>query len=303
MPVLQEKQITITFPRLDWKYLLNLRFLILFSVLVFTAGFAYWYQMVRPFLWLSSAHIEAVSTIVSSHATGRIVEMGAQEGDRVKKGDTLFIFDEQNALPRQIRVKQKIQTLRETIEKEKERMGQAMSEYLAATNEIERGVGAAERVKRQLEIMDEAQINSDKAQEELTSAGLELAILEQEIKKITAPFDGVILKKVKNEGAVVSFGDPIYVLCDTNHLWIETQISESQICKIQNGTSARVQFPAYPHFECTGQVSYIGSATVSKSEPFPLSIQPVAIPIKISIVNPPLALKPGLSARVGLKIH
>jgi predicted DNA-binding transcriptional regulator len=94
----------------------------------------------------------------------------------------------------------------------------------------------------------------------------ELGAIDLQLKKmaLVAPFDGVILKRSKNPGAVVSFGDPVYILSDPNQTWIETEIADKTLGSINVGTVARIRLAAYPKKEFLGKVSYIGPATVAK---------------------------------------
>lgn len=300
MTILEQKKIIIKLPQLHWRLFLSLRFFIILSLLLFSSAFAYWYHAIRPYFWITSAHVEAFSTIVSSDMAGRIVEMGPQEGDFVKKGQTLFILDRDLILAKQMQAKLNLDTLNGQIEMEKGRIGKAMEEYLAATNELDETV-----IKRQLELMEEAQNKSELAFSQIAAAKTELAFLDLQVKKmtLTAPFDGIILKRSKNLGSVVSFGDPIYILCDPARLWIEAEVSENQIGQIAIGTPAAIRLPAYPNKEFAGKVSWIGPATVAKSSLLPFSSEKATLPIKISLENPNPALKPGLSAHIALKVH
>lgn len=301
----EEKKIIIKLPNLRWRSFLSLRFFLILSLLLFSSTFAFWFHNVRPYLWISSAHLEAFCSIINCDVAGRIIEMGPQEGDRVKKGQTLVILDRDLILAKQVQAKQSLDSIETQIEVEKGRIGQAMEAYLTATTELELGIGSHDQVKKQLALMDEAQEKTEMASSKLVVAKTELEVLDLQLRKmaLTAPFDGIILKRSKNPGAVVSFGDPIYILCDPDRIWIEAEIPENEIGNIAIGTPARIRLPAYPKKELAGKVTYIGPATVAKSSLLPFSGQKVTIPIKISLENPDVALKPGLSASVGLKVH
>jgi membrane fusion protein (multidrug efflux system) len=184
-------------------------------------------------------------------------------------------------------------------------MGKAMEAYLNATNELELGIGTSENVQKQLILMEEAQSKSEAASSKIGPLKAELNLLEAELKKTAclAPFDGIVLKRFNHEGSVVSFGDAIYTLCDPHRVWVEAEIRETDIGRISIGTPARIHFSAYPKKEWMGHVSYIGAATVDKSHLRAFSDGKATIPIKISLEKADASLKPGLSARVDLKIR
>jgi RND family efflux transporter MFP subunit len=305
MQTVEQKKIVIKLPTLTWSSLLSIRFFLLLSILLFSSGFAYWYRSVRPFLWIQSAHLNAFSTTLNTDLAGRLIEMGPLEGARVKKGEPLFSLDRDRTLAEHARVKFNLDSINQQIEAEKEKIVNAMDAYLAASTDAELGIASADKVQKHLNSMEEAQAKLEAATLKSAAVKSELHVLDLELKKTTfaAPFNGVILKRFKNEGEVLAFGDPIYTLCDTERLWIETEIPETELGRISLGTPARIQVNAYPNKEFKGAVSYIGPATVAKSDLLPFSKENTAVPIKISVENPDISLKPGLSAKVALKIR
>lgn len=298
-------RIVIRLPRLEWRFFLTLRFAIVAAFLLLAAAVGYWYNAIRPYLWISGAHVEAFSAAISSDFSGRIVEMSALEGDSVKRGQMLLSLDRDLLIAKQEQVKRSIASLVEQVELEKERFGRALEEYLAATSELESGLGTQDKVKKQLNLMEESQEKSDAVQTELATAQFTLSDLDLQLKKstLTAPFDGIILKRSKHPGAALSFGEPVYVLCDPSRLWIEAQVPEKEIGLVNVGAPVRIQVPAYPNKELIGKVSWIGPATVAKSSLLPFLGQNEAVPIRIALENPGFSLKPGLSAHVGLKVR
>ncbi|MBU6446889.1 MAG: efflux RND transporter periplasmic adaptor subunit, partial [Verrucomicrobia bacterium] len=291
----------IKIPRLQ--SFLSLRFALVVGALLLACAFVYWARNVRPYLSLSSAHINAYSTLLSSDMAARLVEIGPQEGDRVKKGAFLFAFDRNTS--QYENKKASLEHLEQQITLEKEQMIEAMEGYLAATSDFELGIGDPHTVQTQLQLLEEAQRKSEEAQSKLAAVQKELDTAAVDLKKgaYCAPFDGVILKRYKNEGEVCAVGDRIFSLCDLDRLWVEVQVPEAHIGKITLGTPARVRLHAYPNKELMGKVSFIGSATAAKSNYLPWSQQGESVPIKITLDSKDSALKPGLSAQVDLKVR
>lgn len=309
MAVLEGKKITIRLPRFSWRLFISLRFGIIFFLFFCAAAFTYWYMAIRPFLWISSAHVESFSAIVGSDMPGRIAEMGAQEGERVQKGKILFALDRDLIFAQQRETQEVVNAFHEEVRMEKMRMEKAMNDYLALTNESELGIEFSDVMGQHLEILEDSQAKSEAAASQLAKEQTKLSYLDLQLKKMafTAPFDGIVLKRTKTPGAVISFGEPVYVLSDPARTWIEAEVPESELSRISIGAPARIRFLAYPKKEWKGQVFWIGPATVSniasKSDAHPFSKQNETIPIKISLENPDSSLKPGLSAQIGLKVY
>jgi multidrug resistance efflux pump len=301
----EDKKIVIQLPRLDRGFFLNLRFGIALAIVLFAGLFGYWHFSIRPYLWISGAHVEAFSAIISSDTPGRIAEMGPQEGDLVQKGQMLLSLDRDFLLTKQEQAKRSLHSLNEQVEMEKERFGKALENYLSATGELEIGLGSQEKVKRHLDVMEESQQKSDAIFTHLAAVQDTLADLDLQMKKMTfaAPFDGIVLKRAKQPSSAVCLGEPVYVLCDPSRLWIEAEIPEKEIGRIAVGAPVLVRLPAYPKKEFTGKVSWIGPATVAKRASLPFLGQNEAVPIRITLENPSISLKPGLSAHVRLKVR
>lgn len=306
MSVSEEKKIVIRLPRLRWGFFFHLRFGIPVVLLLCIALFGYWVKAIHPYLWLSGAYVEVFSTVISCDTPGRIIEMGPQVGELVKKGQMLLCLDRDLLLAKKQQTRRIFDTLTDQAESEKERFGRVLEDYLAAINELESGAGSQEKVKKQLDLMESSQEKSATAALHLAAAQASLSDLDLYLNKamLTAPFDGMILQRSTNPGSVVSCGEAIYILCDPERLWIEAKIPEKIISRIGVGAPVRIQLPAYPKKELTGTISWIGPATVAKSTLLPIAGQNETIPIRVTIDQPEFSLlKPGLSASIGFKIH
>src|SRR5579872_1507831 len=96
MSAIEGKKITISIPRFSrfpWKTFLTVRSGFIFSLFLSALAFSYWFTAVRPFLWISNAHIESFTVSVSSDLVGKIAEMGPDVGETVQKGKLLFALD------------------------------------------------------------------------------------------------------------------------------------------------------------------------------------------------------------------
>jgi RND family efflux transporter MFP subunit len=254
----------------------------------------YYFLKIRPYIWISAAKIQAPSAVISCDQAGRILEMGPQEGERVQRGDSLFALDHELFLAKRTHLKQIVDTLMQQVEAEKGLIRKATDDYITARTEMELGISSHELLQKHALEMRQAQAKAEKIQSSLTNAQAELAAIDLQTQKMAfkAPIDGVVISRLKNPGAAVSVGEPVYTLIDPDHLWVEAKLSENYLSHVTVGTIATIEVSAFPGQKWPGKVTWIGPAVVDH-----------AIPIKVSFEKPVTTLKPGLTATVGLKIR
>lgn len=273
------------------------------AVTVFLLAFGFWYKYKRPYLTLQKAKLEAYAATIHSDVSGRISFMGPEEGDFIKSGEKLFTLENEEVLAKHHKAKESLDQLEKKLELQKVQVERAMEAYLSMTNNYDSI--APDSVQKHIDQMEQGQIKVDELSQEIAMAKKYLSQVDQEFQNqyFNAPFTGTILKRSKNPGSVISFGDPLYLLCDMSKLWIKTEVEEKDLSKIAVGTPARIKLSAYPKKEFRGEVTYIGPATSQKSSIQPLNTENQTIPVKISIETQNLLLKPGLSATVDLKVR
>ncbi len=159
---------------------------------------------------------------------GRIAELRFEEGDRVKAGEVLAVLDKQPflddvALHSAELVEAEVQ--KRKVEKPFERR--------AALTKI----GAISKEER-----DDAEAARD---EGVAGVNTSLARLQQaktrlQDAEILAPSDGTILTRVREPGAVVAAGEPVYTLALDNPVWVRTYVDEPRLGAVHPGQKALV---------------------------------------------------------------
>lgn len=301
MQNVEENKIVIRLPSLHWRALLSLRFFLFVVTCALCSGGFYWFKNIYPFLQIRSAYLNAFSTSIYGDAAGKIIQLSFQEGDFVQKGEILFSIEQNSLSSKQLEIQREVQSLNQQVEFEKGEVGKAMTAYLAAAGSEE---APLDQIEKYVKAMEEAQGRSEAAAARLETLKKEENLIAQELKKaaVKAPFEGVVVKKYKDPGSILSYGEPVCTLVDPNQCWIEAEIPEKSIGQIAMGTGAKVHLTAYPKKEFKGQVSYIAPATMPKKEPF--STEPSTVLVKITVAKEDLPIfKPGLSAQVALKVR
>ncbi|MBX9569365.1 MAG: efflux RND transporter periplasmic adaptor subunit [Candidatus Obscuribacterales bacterium] len=109
---------------------------------------------------------------------------------------------------------------------------------------------------------------------------------------ITTPRGGVIIKKTVTVGDVVSNSEPLYVVGDLSHVWLDIAVYDKQLQSIKEGDEISFTSDSLPGRILKSHISYIKPSTEDGSGTF------VA---RAVLDNPHLDLKPGMLGQV--KIH
>ena len=214
------------------------------------------------------------SAIVGPKIGGLIVNIAADQGDRVKAGAQLFQLEDSDF---------------------RQQVKMAESEVAAATATLDR-LGASRRRaeavlaqartnhKRVDELISSQAVSQqdlDKAFEALSIAEAELstagaAIIEGQKRldaaeqaleyqrarlrdtTIEAPFDALVVRRDRDAGDVVTAGSSVLQLASTDQMWITAWVDETELARLAEGQAARVVFRSEPGVAYEGVVARVG---------------------------------------------
>ena len=223
---------------------------VLLLLLAGLAGGGYWfYQEEQRVLHDTSGTIVLYGNVdirdvaLGFRVSGRIAELRFEEGDRVNAGDVVAVLDKQpfvdevNLLTAEVA---EAEVQRKKSEKPYERR--------AALTKI----GAISKEER-----DDAEFARDEGLARVNTATARLRQSETRLRdtEILAPNDGVILTRVREPGAVVAVGEPVYSLALDNPVWVRTYIDEPRLGLIHPGQKAVVKTDSGGSYE--GYVGFI----------------------------------------------
>ncbi|HIJ88129.1 MAG TPA: efflux RND transporter periplasmic adaptor subunit [Desulfuromonadales bacterium] len=211
---------------------------------------------------------------VSSKITGRIVELYADQGDRVKRGQLLaklenddFRHQEQQAeagLSRSaaiLRVElanlQKARTNLVLAEKNAVRFKSLYAENLVSTLEAEQ-YDTACQVAREEVARSEAAVEAIKMEQQVGRAGVGFARSKVADTVIYAPQDGIIITRDLEKGATVSPGASIFTLADPRTVWVKANVDESKLRGVTVGKKAMITLRSSQGEPLSGQVARLG---------------------------------------------
>ncbi len=210
--------------------------------------------------------LEAVGTVraaqtseVASQVMGNIVEMRAQEGDRVSGGQVLAILDDTQA--------------RAAVERAAAAVTAAKNEVAAAESDLALAQATQARYQQLYEKksvspqeFDEIKARFDsatarrdmaRAGESQATAALTQAQTALGYTRIRAPFAGVVTQKKADVGTLASPGTPLFTIEDTRAYRLEATVDESDIHLVRAGQSAPVTIDGLENAQLTGKLMQI----------------------------------------------
>lgn len=228
-----------------------------------------------------------VKATISAKISGLITEVLVDQGDRVKSGQVLVKLDDRD-------FRRQVEAAEAAV---------AAAEAGVRRQEADRASAGAvlEQAKRYLERLNTtiggavSQLDRDKAVEALnvaqaSVASAEAAILEgrrQQVAAertldfhrvrlsdtvITAPFDGLIVRRDRDAGAVVVPGTSILSLVSLSEIWINAWVDETEMARLKPGQPARVVFRSEPSHSYKGTVARLGRETDRETREFVVDV-------------------------------
>jgi cobalt-zinc-cadmium efflux system membrane fusion protein len=221
---------------------------------------------------------------IGPRVPGRVVDVFADLGDEVQKGQKLALLDSielGKAISEYFTTKIKLEVCKVHFEREtrlwekritsEKDMLDAKATYLQAQAEFE----AAEGKLHLLGLTDE-EIAELKPQAHATVTF-----------PILSPFNGTVVEKHVALGEMTDPATRLFTVADLSVLWIILDIYEKDLPKIRLGQPVGVVVSAYPAEEFKGKIAYISDVVEEKTR---------TLKVRVDIENLDKRLKPGMFA-------
>lgn len=240
-----------------------------------------------------------VKVTVSANITGLLTEVLFDQGDQVKAGQVVARLDARD-LERQVKVEEaNVSAQKATVErliadrdfaksardlatKNYERAEQLLPTRAISQEEYDTAVDALIRSKASIERAEAARSEGEKllvaAEETLEYQKAKLAYTV-----ITAPFDGLIVRRDRDPGDVVVPGTSILYLVSLKEVWVSAWVDETTMASVKAGQPARVVFRSEPGVDYRGTVVRIGRETDPETREFLVDVKPKDLPEQWSV--------------------
>ncbi len=240
-----------------------------------------------------------ISVQVGSQVSGKIARLYADFNSVVREGQILASIDQK---PYQAKVRQAtaaLKSARASLAKARIMLAQRTLEFTRMTALREQQFVAQSELDLATTNRHDAEAQLDLAQAQVDQAKATLASAELDLGYTTiySPVNGTVVSRNVEEGqtVVASFQTPtLFVLAqDLTRMQVIANVSESDIGGVTEGKSADFRVDAYPREFFHGVVTQVRNS--------PVSIQNVVTyDVIISVENPDLKLKPGMTASISI---
>ena len=211
---------------------------------------------------------------ISSKITGRIVELYADQGDSVKRGQLLAKLENDDFRHQEQQSEAGLSRSVATLNAEQANLQKAKSNLVLAEKNAQRFKTLAEKnfvskleaeqydtacqVAREEVARSQAAVEAVRMEQQVGRAGVGFARSKVADTVIYAPQDGIIITRDLEKGATVSPGMAIFTLADPRTIWVKANVDESLLKGIAVGKKAMITLRSSQGASLAGQVARMG---------------------------------------------
>jgi RND family efflux transporter MFP subunit len=235
---------------------------------------------------------------LASKVTGRLIWLGVEEGNFVKKNEVVARLENQDVSASKDQAAANVNVARFNLEQAQAELRDATVSLNRNKELLSRGVVARQTYDDVLARHDKAVAGVAAAEAALkaATAGMEGAAALLEYTLIRAPFDAVILTKdadigdiVTPLGAAANAKAAVVTIADMSSLEVEADVSESNLTQIKPGQPCEIQLDALPDKRFRGEIHII-VPTADRSK--------ATVMVKVRFIDKDNRILPEMSAKV-----
>ena len=224
-------------------------------------------------------NFEATTTTISSEASGRLLFLKVDEGQRLKAGSLIGLVDTTVLHLQRQQIKASINTLPQKLQntladiavltkqktnliRERDRVKRLIEKKAATPKQLDDMNGQIEVVDRQIDaIRSKTQTSNRAILSEKEPLLAQIALINERIRKsyIYNPIDGIVLTKLAEPHEIVAMGAPLYRIGQLDTMLLRFYVDAVQLQQLQLGVRVQVLIDAGAdaYQEMTGTVSWI----------------------------------------------
>jgi HlyD family secretion protein len=253
----------------------------------------------------ANGKIQAVKKAdISANMVGQVTRLAVKEGDLVKKGQFLMEIDPRSAQASTAATHAGMQAALSDLASAQANLVQAKADFERAKANRAAGIISASDFEKAKTALDTAQATVDGTQRRVDQARAQNAQSRVGLAYTTilSPIDGVVtarrieLGETAVPGIQNQAGTVLLTVSDMSKIEAEMEVDEASIPSVKVGQEAQVRIDAFPNQVFQGQVTEVGGSPIVK-----VGVnEAIKFKVKVWIKNPPLTIKPGLSAQADI---
>lgn len=237
---------------------------------------------------------------ISADVSSKIVELPVVEGQWVEKGQLLVELDKERHLAAVESAEANVRSAQANAALVHENMDMAQKELTRSQGLVDQSLESDANYENKEAAYRVEVARYEAAGNQVQQAEAALKQARDDLSKTTiyAPMSGTISALNKEEGEIAIGGqfqeDVILVIADLSEMEAQVDVDENDIVSIAVGQEAEIEVDALLDQVLRGVVSEISSsATVAAAGS---SDQKTEFEIRISVIDPPTTLRPGMTA-------
>lgn len=239
---------------------------------------------------------------LSPAISGRVVEIGAREGERVREGQVVLRLDDAELRAQSTLQDRAVRAARALVREACARAAQAERDLERSRRLREQGILSADGLEQGESAAEVARASCEAARAELerARAGTDVATVNLDKTILRAPFDGVVAELRTELGEWISPSPPgvaippVVDLIDPSSTYVSAPLDEVDVARVEVGQIVRVTLDSHPDRELAGRVVRIAPYVEDRSE------QSRTFEVEVELEDEAFArrLKPGMTADV-----
>jgi RND family efflux transporter MFP subunit len=250
----------------------------------------------------ASGTIEVDEAHVGPRMAGRVEKIFAQEGDRLKQGQTIAQLEANELRARRDLAAAQIDTALRDADSQSAQLEFLRSDAKRQQDLLKRHVVSANDSERADSASKSQQKGVEAAQMRVIQARAQLADIDAQLKEmqVVAPAESILEVLNVKVGDVLPANGEVATLLLPQHLWVRVYVAETWLGRIKLGEQVRVRVDSFPGQDFPGEIEQINR----QAEFTPRNVQTVedrikqVFGVKVRLPNNDDRLRAGMAADV-----
>ena len=232
-------------------------------------------------------------TRIGAAVTGRVTDVLAETGDRVKLGQTLARVASPELTTAQLAYMRASATAT-LAERSAERARQLIAADVIGSAELQRRESEVQIARAELRAAGDQLKLMGLSSDALTSLRVQGSVAPN--AAITASAAGIVIERQISQGQVAQPGDPLFTVADLSSVWVVGALPEQIARSVKTGQNVQIDVPALgltvEEATIAGKIIYVGDTVSPETR---------TVTIRTQVDNKDLALKPQMLATMKIQ--